>query len=363
MIGDVQFGKIGARLLLVCVVLAGAAVGPVSPQETESQQPAHTLTITTPKDRISYNFRVGGELRKTGNVDTEDTDELSGQHAQGTVGLNGKDTYRFDGPITTFTTNNSDDLVIYLDGKQIDATSVTDATDGFETGKTDGEQTDRSTPTATPTPTPTPTPTATPTSTATPTPTVTPSSTAVLSIAHFGPSTQTATVGNPTQFNLTVASNATTQQTATIEIRVNGQAAAQETVSLAPNSSKSTMFTQQFNSTGPKTLTVSFGGENKSVTVAVVAPTSTPSKPQTVEATPTPPLSSSSTRTSPPEDAQAPAPTQTAQVTPTEATTDTSPAGSTGGSGGLDLAGIAVMSGIAVVALLVLVGAVIFKST
>lgn len=373
--------SVGRRLLLVCVVcilLTGGAVTSAASQDTKGDQPAHTLTITTPADRISYDFRVGGELHRSENVDIEDTDEVSGQHAQGTVGLNGKDTYRFDGRITTFTTNNSDDLSITLDGEDIDPTNVSDATSGFssEEDKSGDDQTDSSpsdsTPTPTSTPTSTPTPTPTLTATATATPTVTPASSTVLSITQFGPSVQTATVDNPARFNLTVASNATTRREDTVEIRANGRIVKRETVSLAPNSSKSTTFTRQFENTGGKTITVGFGGENESVTVAVVAPTSTPSESQTAAATSTPHSTSGQAQTQAQATSEsqsqshvsATAETQSpATNAPPKTTVNSSSEGSAGIIAGLDLSELLIATGVVLLALFAVIIFAIIRST
>jgi hypothetical protein len=142
----------------------GSSESPLADSDA-ADQPSRLIAITTAAESVDYTLTASSALAPTGDVDTGDTDSITGTTATGTTGLNGFDTYRYGGTITSLRSSTPDDLIVYVDGDRIDPSQIGTATPR----PTETRQTTVSTPTQTATQTPTPTPTSTSTSTSTPT--------------------------------------------------------------------------------------------------------------------------------------------------------------------------------------------------
>jgi hypothetical protein len=162
----------------------GSAESPVAGSGA-TDQPSNLIAVTTAAESVDYTLTASSALAPTGDVDTDDADSITGTTATGTTGLNGFDTYRYGGTITSLQSSALDDLIVYINGDRVDPSQIGTATPQ----PTETRQTTVSTPTQTATPTsmPTSTPTTTSTSTSTSTPT---------SIPVFAP-TETPSTATP----------------------------------------------------------------------------------------------------------------------------------------------------------------------
>jgi hypothetical protein len=173
----------------------GSSESPVAASGA-TDQPSNLIAVTTAAESVDYTLSASSALEPTDDVDTDDADSITGTTATGTTGLNGFDTYRYGGTITSLQSSALDDLIVYINGDRVDPSQIGTAT----SRPTETRQTTVSTPTQTATPTSTPTstpttispstPTSTPTATSTSTPTSTPTSIPVFAPTE-APSTAT----------------------------------------------------------------------------------------------------------------------------------------------------------------------------
>jgi hypothetical protein len=172
----------------------GSAESPVAASGA-TDQPSNLIAVTTAAESVDYTLTASSALEPTGDVDTDDADSITGTTATGTTGLNGFDTYRYSGTITSLQSSTPDDLIVYINGDRVDPSQIGTATPQ----PTETRQTTASTPTQTTTPTSTPTsipvfgPIET-SSTATPLRTSSPTATPTTTTESTPPPTPTATM-------------------------------------------------------------------------------------------------------------------------------------------------------------------------
>jgi hypothetical protein len=188
----------------------GSAESPVG-ASGGTDQPSNLIAVTTAAESVDYTLTASSALAPTGDVDTDDADSITGTTATGTTGLNGFDTYRYGGTITSLQSSTPDDLIVYINGDRVEPSQITTATPQ----PTVTSQTTVSTPTqtATPTPTPTTTSTSTPTSTPTPIPVFAPTETQSTATPRQTPSQTTESTPSPTlTTTMTTVEQSPTQQ-------------------------------------------------------------------------------------------------------------------------------------------------------
>jgi len=115
-----------ATTVILTLVSAGTAGGlsqQVSLQD-EGPQPENTIKIQGTGPVVNYTFQAA-DVEPAETADIEDnTDRVVGNTVSGTAGEGGVDEYRFNGPIRSFQSENSDVLKIWINGQQVDPSEI-----------------------------------------------------------------------------------------------------------------------------------------------------------------------------------------------------------------------------------------------